>query len=61
MVGRRELVNAINVARAPGTASFFHNDPRLNEDLTIRPRDAEIVIRAGPGAPFGPETACPGR
>ncbi len=50
--GRAHLIDAINMAISRGTTSFTDNDPRANEDLSIRPRDASIVIRADANSPF---------
>lgn len=51
-VARGHLVNAIEMALSRGTTLFIDNDPRLNGDLTIRPRDPEILVRASPTSPF---------
>ena len=50
--GRAHLVDAINIAISRGTVPFADNDARANEDLSIRPRDASIVIRADANSPF---------
>ncbi|MCH7564749.1 MAG: hypothetical protein IH968_13105 [Gemmatimonadetes bacterium] len=50
--GRAHLVDAINMAISRGTVAFQDDDPRSNEDLSIRPRDASIVIRADANSPF---------
>lgn len=50
--GRAHLVDAINMAISRGTVAFTDNDARANEDLSIRPRDASIVIRADANSPF---------
>jgi hypothetical protein len=49
---RGHLVDAIERARSRGTQAFQDEDPRLNADLTIRPRDATILVRADPQAPY---------
>lgn len=46
------LQNAILVAEGRATTSFDDEDPRLNADLSIRPRDASIVVRADASSPF---------
>lgn len=50
--GRAHLVDAVNLAISRGTSSFTDNDARANEDLSIRPRDASIVIRADANSAF---------
>ena len=47
-----ELANAINIARARGTVSFDEGDERKNADLSIRPRDSVIMIRADSASPW---------
>lgn len=49
---RQHLADAINLALSRGTTSFVDDDVRLNGDLTIRPRDSEILVRADPDSPF---------
>lgn len=49
---RGHLRDAIQLALDRGSTSFFDDDSRLNGDLTIRPRDSEIVVRADPTSPF---------
>ena len=49
---RTGLANAINIARARGTVSFDDGDERKNADLSIRPRNSEIMIRADSGSPY---------
>jgi len=46
------LSNAVALAQSRSTEDFIDDDPRLNADLTVRPRDAEVTIAAEPGAPF---------
>lgn len=46
------LRDAIQIALNRGTTLFIDDDSRLNGDLTIRPRDSEIVVRADPASPF---------
>ncbi|MDE2764741.1 MAG: hypothetical protein OXQ94_15080 [Gemmatimonadota bacterium] len=48
------LENAITIAKTRGTASFDEGDERRNADLSIRPRNSEIVIRADSGGPWRP-------
>jgi len=50
--GATHLSNAINLALSRGTESFTDEDQRLNEDLSIRPRDAAIMIRADAASPL---------
>ncbi|MEZ4416855.1 MAG: hypothetical protein R3E10_13985 [Gemmatimonadota bacterium] len=50
--GKTHLANAIRAAQQRGTSAFVDNDQRLNADLSIRPRDATIMIAAEPGAGF---------
>ncbi len=50
--GASHLSDAISLALSRGTESFSDDDPRLNEDLSIRPRDAAIMIRADASSPF---------
>lgn len=50
--GRDHLVNAITTANLRGTTMYTDNDQRLNADLSIRPRDASIMIRADASSPF---------
>jgi hypothetical protein len=49
---RTHLANAINTALARGSESFTDEDPRLNADLSIRPRDASIMVRADAASPY---------
>lgn len=49
---RTGLANAISVAKTRGTVSFDENDERRNADLSIRPRDSEIMIRADSSSPY---------
>ncbi len=49
---RSRVASAIEVARARPVSTFNDNDERLNGDLTIRPRDASITVRADPESPF---------
>jgi hypothetical protein len=47
-----ELRNAILLAQSRATDDFSDSDPRLNADLSIRPRDATITVRADAASPF---------
>jgi len=49
---RGHLVSAINVAKDRPRVSFNDNDARNNADLTLRPRNASIQIRADADSPF---------
>ena len=51
---RTGLENAITIAKTRGTASFDEGDERRNADLSIRPRNSEIVIRADSAGPWRP-------
>lgn len=46
------LKNAIDVAGTRGTVSFDENDERRNADLSLRPRDSVILIRADSAGPW---------
>ena len=46
------LRSAIELALSRGTTSFDDGDPRLNADLSIRPRDASIEVRADASSPY---------
>lgn len=50
--GRAHLVDAIEVASARPVESFNDNDPRASLDLSIRPRDSEILVRADANSPY---------
>jgi HPt (histidine-containing phosphotransfer) domain-containing protein len=49
---REHVAQAIEIARARPTTGFDDNDLRRNADLTIRPRDQVILVRADAGSPF---------
>ena len=49
---REGLANAIRMAKTRGTVSFDDADERRNADLSIRPRDSEIMIRADSSSPY---------
>jgi hypothetical protein len=49
---RERIARAIEAALARSSAAFNDNDLRRNADLSIRPRDAEILVRASPESPF---------
>jgi tetratricopeptide (TPR) repeat protein len=46
------LGDAIRLARSRPTQDWVDDDARNNADLTIRPRDSEILIRADADSPF---------
>lgn len=50
--GRTHLVQAIELALSRATTTFSDIDPRANEDLSIRPRDAVIRVAADPSSPL---------
>lgn len=50
--GRAHLVDAINMAGTRGTTEFDDNDERRNGDLSLRPRDSEILIRSDADSPY---------
>ena len=52
---RTGLANAIDMAKTRGTVSFDEGDERRNADLSIRPRDSEIMIRADSAGPWRAE------
>ena len=47
-----ELRNAILLAQSRATTTFEDEDPRTNGDLTCRPRDATIEVRADAASPY---------
>jgi tetratricopeptide (TPR) repeat protein len=49
---REHTADAIALASSRATSSFDEDDIRLNADLTPRPRNSEIVVRADPESPF---------
>ncbi len=49
---RERLSDAIQVAESRPVDSWTDDDPRFNTDLTPRPRDSEILVRADPDSPF---------
>jgi hypothetical protein len=49
---RDRLALAIDAAHARSTEPFNDNDLRRNADLSIRPRDPEILVRADAESPF---------
>lgn len=49
---QQHLADAINLALSRGTTSFVDDDERLNANLTVRPRDSEILVRADADSPF---------
>lgn len=49
---RTSLAAAIDVAGERAVEDFLDQDQRLNADLSIRPRDADIMIRADADSPF---------
>lgn len=49
---RGHLANAIGLALGRATTSFVDDDPRLNDDLTVRPRNASMLVRADAQSPF---------
>jgi hypothetical protein len=50
--GREQLALAIEVARSRPFEAFDDDDPRLNDDLTERPHDASIEVRADASSPY---------
>jgi hypothetical protein len=50
--GKAHLGDAIRLAQSRPTTSWVDEDPRNNSDLTIRPRDAEIQVRADADSPY---------
>ncbi len=52
--GREQLALAIEVAMTRPFEAFDDDDPRLNDDLTERPHDASIEVRADANSPYRP-------
>ena len=52
--GREQIALAIELSATRGTEAFVDNDPRLNDDLSPRPRDAAITVRADASSPYRP-------
>ncbi len=53
LVGARgQLASAINTAKSRGTVEFDDIDERRNADLSLRPRNSEIMIRADADSPY---------
>jgi tetratricopeptide (TPR) repeat protein len=50
--GREFIAQAVELAQSRATANFDDDDARLNEDLSERPHDASIGIRADPNSPL---------
>ncbi len=46
------LSDAILLAQSRATESWVDDDPRINPDLTIRPRDSAIQVRADADSPY---------
>jgi hypothetical protein len=49
---RGHLRTAIQLAVTRGTTTYIDDDRRLNGDLTVRPRDSAILVRADANSPF---------
>lgn len=49
---KTHLGDAIRVAKSRSTVPWVDDDPRINADLSIRPRDSEILVRADAESPF---------
>ncbi len=49
---KSQLANAIELAGTRGTVSFDDIDERRNADLSLRPRDSEILVRADANSPY---------
>lgn len=49
---KSQLADAIRLARTRGTVSFDDIDERRNADLSLRPRDSEILVRADSDSPY---------
>ena len=49
---RSQLASAIRLAGTRGTVSFDDIDERRNADLSLRPRDSEILVRADANSPY---------
>ncbi len=46
------LADAIRLAKSRGTVSWVDDDARNNSDLSIRPRDSSILVRADASSPY---------
>jgi tetratricopeptide (TPR) repeat protein len=51
-VGREEIALAIELVATRPSEDFDDDDPRLNDDLTERPHDASIEVRADATSPY---------
>lgn len=51
---RAHLADAVRLAAQRGTVAFDDKDERRNADRSLRPRNAEIVVRADAGSPYRP-------
>lgn len=49
---REHTADAVALARSRGKTTFNDDDIRLNADLSPRPRNSEITVRASPDSPF---------
>lgn len=49
---RERLADAVRLAAARGTVAFDDRDERRNADRSLRPRSAEIVVRADSASPY---------
>ncbi len=50
--GRDQIALAVDVSNARPTEAFDDDDPRLNDDLSERPHDASIMVRADDSSPY---------
>ena len=49
---RQRMIEVINLASTRATEAFTDGDPRLDNDLNIRPRSAQIMIQDDANSPF---------
>lgn len=50
--GRERIAQAVELSLSRPFESFDDNDPRLNDDMSDRPHDASILIRADDSSPY---------
>jgi hypothetical protein len=50
--GRERIAQAVELSLSRPFESFDDNDPRLNDDMSERPHDASILIRADDNSPY---------
>ncbi len=50
--GKDHLGDAIRLAQSRETVEWIDDDPRNNSDLTVRPRDSQILVRSDADSPY---------